>query len=88
LNRTPPAHDADQLLSTLIFRALERAREALLAEMARQGLLPAGGWRVKEELRHVAGGTEWVFSPIHLREPSPDLAVRVMIDAEGRLVEA
>lgn len=29
-------------------------------------------------------GTEWIFRPVHLRETSPDLEVRVAIDHGGR----
>lgn len=73
-------------LTILVTRALRRARERLLARMARLGLEPDGGWRVKEELRHSLHGTEWILSPIHLREPSPELEERVRIDGSGRLV--
>jgi hypothetical protein len=66
--------------------ALKRARENLLDRMARMGLTPERGWRVKEELRHTLEGTEWILSPIHLRESSPPLEERVLIDAEGRPV--
>jgi hypothetical protein len=82
-----PSHDIDQALSTVISRALEAARAKLMAEMARCGLAPSAGWRIKEDLRHTTEGTEWIFSPIHLREPSPGLEVRVCIDGEGRLLD-
>ena len=39
-----------------------------------------------EELRHTVAGTEWIFRPVHLREPSPELEVRVAIDHGGRPV--
>jgi len=73
-------------LTHLVIRALRRARDRLLARMAEVGLDPERGWRVKEELRESPGGTEWILSPIHLREPSPELEERVRIDASGRLV--
>lgn len=73
-------------LTFLVTRALRRARDRLLARMADIGLDAERGWRVKEELREVLGGTEWILSPIHLREPSPDLEERVCIDESGRLV--
>ena len=73
-------------LTHLVIRALRRARDRLLARMAEVGLDPERGWRVKEELRESFGGTEWVLSPLHLREPSPELEERVRIDASGRLV--
>jgi hypothetical protein len=31
-------------------------------------------------------GTVWVFRPVHLREPSPELETTVAIDHSGRLL--
>lgn len=73
-------------LTQLVVRALQRARDRLLARMADTGLHPERGWRVKEELRETVAGTEWILSPIHLREPSPEIEERVRIDESGRLV--
>jgi hypothetical protein len=73
-------------LTHLVTRALRRARDRLHARMAEMGLAPERGWRVKEELRETRGGTEWILSPIHLREPSPQIEERVCIDEAGRLV--
>jgi len=83
-----PDSSASQVdhLTHHIARALERARDALLERMLRAGLTPESGWRVKEELRHTLQGTEWILSPIHLRELPPALEERVRIDAEGRLL--
>ena len=82
-DREPPeVHD----LTHLVVHALRAARERLVARMASIGLDPERGWRVKEELRHTLHGTEWILSPIHLREPSPELEERVRIDGEGRLL--
>jgi hypothetical protein len=75
-------------LSTAIVRALQRARSRLLDSMADHGLTPEAGWRINEELRHTLEATEWILTPIHMREPAPPaLEVRVRIDAEGRLVD-
>ena len=73
-------------LSQHVARALRAARDRLLARMAELGLGPEAGWRVKEDLRDTLDGTEWILSPIHLREMSPPLEERVRIDACGRLV--
>jgi hypothetical protein len=81
---SPPPDVED--LTHYVARALEQARDALLERMLRAGLSPQAGWRVKEELRHSLEGTVWILSPIHLREPSPELEVRVRIDPDGRLV--
>jgi hypothetical protein len=80
-----PPSQVDQL-TRHVARALEQARGALLERMLRIGLSPQAGWRIKEELRHSVAGTEWILSPIHLRELSPELEVRVRIDPEGRLL--
>jgi hypothetical protein len=83
-----PDPDSSQLhdLTHGIARALRAARDRLLARMAELGLDAESGWRVKEELRHTVKGTEWILSPIHLREPSPALEERVCIDEGGRLL--
>jgi hypothetical protein len=52
--------------------------------MVELGLRPKDGWRVMEEIRSTVEGTEWVFRPVHLREPSPDLETTVAIDHSGR----
>jgi hypothetical protein len=75
-------------MSSAIVRALHRARSRLLDSMAAHGLTPDAGWRINEELRHTLDATEWVLTPIHLREASPStLETRVRIDAQGRLVD-
>ena len=73
-------------LTHLIAHALRRARDRLLERMSTIGLHAESGWHVNEELRETGGGTEWILSPIHLREPSPQLEERVRIDGSGRLV--
>jgi hypothetical protein len=84
-DRDPRTSEVDSL-TLQVARALEQARDTLLELMLRAGLSPQSGWRVKEELRHTLQGTEWILSPIHLRELPPPLEVRVRIDPEGRLV--
>ena len=73
-----------EALATEVFSRLASARKELAAKMADLGLSLANGWRVTEELRHTVQGTEWTFKPVHLREPSPPLEVKVAIDHEGR----
>lgn len=73
-------------LSQHVARALRAARDRLIERMAALGLGPEAGWRVKEDLRDTVDGTEWILSPIHLREMSPPLEERVRIDGSGRLV--
>jgi|SRR5690349_6988260 hypothetical protein len=85
----PEPHDPGlEDLTHLVARALHLAHERLRQRMAHLGLTAERGWRVKEELRHTGDGTEWILSPIHLREASPEMEERVRIDAEGRLVTA
>lgn len=76
-----------QALAAEVSGQLEGAKKSLLERMKSLGLGPANGWRVREELRHTLGGTEWIFTPVHLREAAPDLEERVTIDHEGRLVQ-
>ena len=73
-----------EFLATSVVERLKTARNALLAEMHALGLTQAKGWRVSEELRHTTEGTEWVFRPMHIREPVPDLRSTVVIDHDGR----
>ena len=79
---TNDAH-VESLAAEVVAR-LEGAKRELLAKMQAMGMSAATGWRMTEELRHTVAGTEWIFRPVHLREPSPDLEVRVAIDHGGR----
>ena len=74
-----------QILAGSAFERLAAAKKELLAQMQAAGLEPSAGWRITEELRHTVNGTEWIFRPVHVREPSPDLSARVLINHEGRL---
>lgn len=71
-------------LAAEVVARLDQAKRELASRMQSMGLGPTTGWRVTEELRHTVQGTEWIFRPVHLREPSPDLEVRVAIDHGGR----
>ena len=78
-----------QVLASNIASRLEAARAKLLAEMHALGLTAEAGWRVMEELRHTMDGTEWIFKPMHIREPIPtDLRATVLIDHDGRPVSS
>jgi len=74
-----------EALAAEVVNRLAAARKELSIQMGALGLGLGNGWRVSEELRHTVGGTEWTFRPVHLREPSPPLEVKVAIDHEGRL---
>ena len=77
----------DKLIEALaaeVNRRIAEAKEHLSAQMLDFGLKPKDGWRIVEELRSTVEGTEWVFRPVHLREPSPDLETTVAIDHSGR----
>ena len=73
-----------EALAAEVFTRLAAARKELASRMGDLGLGAGNGWRVTEELRHTVQGTEWTFRPVHLREPSPPLEVKVAIDHEGR----
>jgi hypothetical protein len=77
----------DKLIEALAADATRRiaeAKERLATQMAEHGLKTKDGWRIVEELRSTVEGTVWVFRPVHLREPSPDLETTVAIDHSGR----
>jgi hypothetical protein len=73
-----------EALAAEVVTRLAEARRQLAAQMSAMGLGIANGWRVTEELKHTVRGTEWTFKPVHLREPSPPLEVKVAIDHDGR----
>ena len=73
-----------EALAADVLSHLESAKQRLWDEMKAYGLTPAGGWRIREELRHTMQGTQWIFRPVHLRETPPDIAVSVAIDHDGR----
>ena len=73
-------------LASDVFERLGAARKALLAEMHNLGLTPEKGWRIIEELRHTAEGTQWIFRPMHLHEHLPELSRTVLVDHDGRPV--
>ena len=73
-----------EALAAEVFARLAQARTELAQKMSALGLGLANGWRVTEELKHTVRGTEWTFRPVHLRQPSPPLEVKVAIDHEGR----
>ena len=73
-----------ETLAAQVVNRLAAARAELAKHMSAMGLGLANGWRVSEELKHTVRGTEWIFRPVHLREPSPGLEVTVAIDHEGR----
>ncbi len=80
----------DKLVEDLAAQAVRRiahAKQELIARMRELGLDPASGWRISEELRHTINGTEWIFRPVHVREPSPELFTSVEIDHSGRPAE-
>jgi hypothetical protein len=77
----------DKLVEALaadVNRRIADARESLAGRMHELGLHRKDGWRIVEELRSTVEGTQWVFRPVHLREPSPDLETTVSIDHSGR----
>ena len=56
------------------------ARAKLTAQMVAMGLMPADGWRIGEEVRETAHGTEWILRPLHLRRDPPSLEARVLFE--------
>lgn len=59
---------------------VDTARAKLTAQMVEMGLMPADGWRIGEEVRETAQGTEWILRPLHLRREPPALEARVLFE--------
>ncbi|HET9579704.1 MAG TPA: hypothetical protein VFP44_17865 [Usitatibacter sp.] len=73
----------DKALSAAVAARIQAARARLSGWMERQGLREQDGWRVSEELRSCAEGTQFVYRPIHLRLPSPQHEEVVLVDSDG-----
>ena len=85
--RTKVKENTDAMLAATVVNRLATAKQELMEQMLAAGLEPRKGWRISEELRHTVGGTEWLFRPIHMKDPSPpDFHVIVRIDHNGRPV--
>ena len=77
---------SDQALAAEALRRINEAKERLRTLMAEQGLKPADGWTIAEDLRSRPEYTEYIFRPIHRRHAPPELKTSVAIDFEGRAV--
>ena len=76
----------DKTLAAQASRRIAEAKERLRALMAEHGLKASDGWTIVEDLRSRPEYTEYIFKPIHRRQPAPDLKTSVAIDFEGRAV--
>jgi len=71
-------------IAVVFSKRRELARDMLRKQMDARGLTEKAGWRITESLRHVAGGTQLVLKPIHLREHAPEgLEYVVSVSEEG-----
>jgi hypothetical protein len=77
---------SDKTLAAQASRLIAEAKERLRALMAEHGLKPSDGWVIIEDLRSRPEYTEYIFKPIHRRQPAPDLKTSVAIDFDGRAV--
>lgn len=73
----------DKVLAAAVSALIQAAKAELAARMAEAGLDEKGGWRVLEELRSTAGGTQFVFRPVHTRLDDPGIETVVTIDSDG-----
>ena len=73
----------DQALASHLARRIADARASLESEMRAAGLHAKDGWKIAEQVRHTVEGTDFIFTPIHLRLARPDLERRVCINHEG-----
>lgn len=77
------SHPDDALVAAFATKR-DEARRILRRHMESRGLHEKDGWRINEAIRHRAGVTELVLSPIHLRLPTPEgLECIVAIDEPG-----
>jgi hypothetical protein len=75
-----------EMLAADVNRRISDAKDSLASQMRALGLNQKDGWRIVEELRSTVEGTQWIFRPVHLREPSPELETTVAIDHSGRIL--
>jgi hypothetical protein len=73
----------DKVLAAAVLARIQSAKAELAAKMADAGLDERGGWRVLEELRSTATGTQFVFRPVHTRLDTPQIEAVVSIDSDG-----
>jgi hypothetical protein len=73
----------DKVLAAAVLARIQSAKAELAAKMADAGLDERGGWRVLEELRSTATGTQFVFRPVHTRLDTPQIETVVSIDSDG-----
>ena len=73
----------DKVLAAAVGARIQAAKEELARKMAEAGLTAKGGWRVLEELRSTATGTQFVFRPVHTRLDPPAIEAVVTIDSDG-----
>ena len=73
----------DKVLAAAVLARIQAARAELATKMADAGLNEKGGWRVLEELRSTASGTQFVFRPVHTRLDAPGIESVVTIDSDG-----
>jgi hypothetical protein len=74
---------SDKVLAAAVLARIHDAKVELAAQMQQAGLTEHGGWRVLEELRSTANGTQFVFRPVHTRLDPPGLETVVTIDTDG-----
>ena len=73
----------DKVLAAAIEAQRATARARLELMMVERGLSETEGWQVAEMIKTVGDGSAFVFRPVHLRQPSPDLETRVLIAEDG-----
>jgi len=73
----------DKVLAAAVLARIEAAKAEIASKMAAAGLRERDGWRLLEELRSTAEGTEFVFRPVHTRLDSPSIEATVLINGDG-----
>lgn len=73
----------DHALASHLARRISQARASLEQEMRAEGMHAKDGWKIAEQVRHTIAGTDFIFTPIHLRLSREDMERCVSIDHEG-----
>ena len=73
----------DKVLAAAVVARIQEAKEEIRLKMLAAGLHEKDGWRLLEELRSTAEGTEFVFRPVHTRYDAPGIESAVLINSDG-----
>ena len=83
------AETNDALVAARFAQACAEARIYLRRQMEELGLHERDGWKIVETVRQVAGGSQLVMRPLHLRLAAPpDLECVVALDLASTTIDS